>query len=364
MDRSKKLHKTAIELEYKETEKLFVDEMVNNLSHEISVHEQEYNQLPKHSFVFQLASKFFGNNKDGGMSKADLARLMQSVKQHQHDMLQKQKALEGVIAHLNSKMQSAMLRMWGDIINLLSRASSWSKEEEQEVGSYFRAHTPPDRPSAAKDLREGDHVYCPRPGGYTHHGVCVKDDKGGNIYVIHFNGDIHTGGAWAITKLKQAFHPSPSLPPQPPAPLSSPVPGSSVAYVMTASIDEFASGCPIYVAKYKYQAPADVVQARAKRALWSGGFNVIERNCEHFATWCKTGVGVSLQVEDALRQRMYKVSEFLSKFDHTSGTSLQEKQNWCNKMAKLPLPILKQLADFAEHQANRLPTSVSFLPSQ
>jgi len=64
---------------------------------------------------------------------------------------------------------------------------------------------------------------------------------------------------------------------------------------MPNTLEEFAAGCPIYIASYKYQAPYAVVEMRANLSLWKGGYDLAAQNCEHFATWCKTGCGVSLQ---------------------------------------------------------------------
>lgn len=40
----------------------------------------------------------------------------------------------------------------------------------------------------------------------------------------------------------------------------------------------------------------DAVIARAESRLGKGGFNLLSYNCEHFATWCKTGIRDSEQV--------------------------------------------------------------------
>ncbi len=61
---------------------------------------------------------------------------------------------------------------------------------------------------------------------------------------------------------------------------------------------DFSHGQEIY--QYNYQACfiPDVVINRATTRLGEQKYNLLFNNCEHFATWCKTGVSRSLQVED------------------------------------------------------------------
>ena len=40
--------------------------------------------------------------------------------------------------------------------------------------------------------------------------------------------------------------------------------------------------------------------ARARRRLGYRGYDLIDWNCEHFATWCVTGTAFSKQVHDVL----------------------------------------------------------------
>ena len=66
------------------------------------------------------------------------------------------------------------------------------------------------------------------------------------------------------------------------------------------SIETFARGNPVYVAEYGdgFGYIPDVVVERAKSRLGERKYNLLFNNCEHFASWCKTGVSESQQVKD------------------------------------------------------------------
>ena len=55
----------------------------------------------------------------------------------------------------------------------------------------------------------------------------------------------------------------------------------------------------LYRVEYKPEAvfDSDVVVSRAQSKLGKAQYNILTNNCEHFASWCKTGVGECKQVE-------------------------------------------------------------------
>jgi hypothetical protein len=64
-------------------------------------------------------------------------------------------------------------------------------------------------------------------------------------------------------------------------------------------IDTFMLGeSTFYVKDYSTSFTPDVVIHRAETRLGERNYNLIFNNCEHFATWCKTGVSHSSQVQD------------------------------------------------------------------
>ena len=106
-------------------------------------------------------------------------------------------------------------------------------------------------------MAQSDHLYVYRNfGTLTHHGIDCGDGS-----VIHYrDGE-------AIIRTSQAF---------------------------------FAAGEQIYRKTYDRCDPPPVVLQRAKSRLGERDYHIAFNNCEHFATWCKTGQHQSRQVETAM----------------------------------------------------------------
>jgi hypothetical protein len=66
------------------------------------------------------------------------------------------------------------------------------------------------------------------------------------------------------------------------------------------SFETFSRGNPVYIREYPdgFCYIGDVVVNRAMSRLGENKYNLIFNNCEHFATWCKTGVNESKQIND------------------------------------------------------------------
>jgi hypothetical protein len=109
-------------------------------------------------------------------------------------------------------------------------------------------------------MARADHIFVQRLG-YTHHGIDV-----GNGTVIHYTGEVG-----------QKTH----------------------AAIRQTPIKRFARGAVIQVKPYGSSDPPDVTLDRARSRLGEAKYNLAFNNCEHFATWCKTGVHASIQVTDA-----------------------------------------------------------------
>jgi hypothetical protein len=64
----------------------------------------------------------------------------------------------------------------------------------------------------------------------------------------------------------------------------------------------FSRGNPVYVAEYSegFGYIPDVVVERAKSRLREQEYNLLSNNCEHFASWCKTGISDSKQIRNYL----------------------------------------------------------------
>ncbi|TAF57505.1 MAG: NC domain-containing protein [Oscillatoriales cyanobacterium] len=70
------------------------------------------------------------------------------------------------------------------------------------------------------------------------------------------------------------------------------------ATVRQTSIEEFAQGGRIHKREYATCYIADSAVQRARSRIGEQKYNLLLNNCEHFATWCKTGISSSRQVRE------------------------------------------------------------------
>lgn len=112
----------------------------------------------------------------------------------------------------------------------------------------------------------GSHLYSPR-FGYDHHGIYVGLGK-----VIHHSG-------WS-----EAFKKGP---------------------IECTSIEDFCAGNGFKIKLYDsivYSPPEIVMRARRRLRAGNTKYNLLFSNCEHFATWCVTGMESSEQVQEAAKK--------------------------------------------------------------
>jgi hypothetical protein len=106
---------------------------------------------------------------------------------------------------------------------------------------------------------QADHIKVSRsPQPYSHHGIYIGAGK-----VIHYSGD-----------LQNLFN----------------------ASIRKTSLKEFEDGRDSERVHYDKCLPRNEVVFRASSCLGEKEYNLINNNCEHFATWCKTGNLVSNQI--------------------------------------------------------------------
>ena len=106
-------------------------------------------------------------------------------------------------------------------------------------------------------MAKGDHLFVDRRGGlYTHHGIDLGDGS-----VVHY------------------------------------LEGETI---VRTSQDYFCRGEAIRIRDYLVCDPPEVTIERALSRIGEQRYNVLFNNCEHFATWCKTGRANSSQVERSL----------------------------------------------------------------
>ena len=113
-------------------------------------------------------------------------------------------------------------------------------------------------------MAKGDRIYVYRNWGqleglYQHHGIDCGDDT-----VIHYRKPSET--------------------------------------IERTSLKTFSQGNPVYMVEYGkgFGYIADAVVEKAESRLGEEEYNLLFNNCEHFASWCKTGVSESSQVKNFL----------------------------------------------------------------
>jgi len=112
-----------------------------------------------------------------------------------------------------------------------------------------------------KALEPGDHIVVHR-GLYNHHGIFCGNDK-----VIHYRSSLKT--KWS-------------------------------AEICTTTLSEFGEGAEVYIVLDESSDPVEVIIRRAESRLGERWYNLLFNNCEHFATFCRTGTGESRQVKTAV----------------------------------------------------------------
>ena len=72
--------------------------------------------------------------------------------------------------------------------------------------------------------------------------------------------------------------------------------------ILRSSRDDFSQGQPLVVIDHFKASPAGVTLRRAMSRIGEQNYNLLFNNCEHFATWCKTGRHRSGQIDSALKR--------------------------------------------------------------
>ena len=70
--------------------------------------------------------------------------------------------------------------------------------------------------------------------------------------------------------------------------------------ILRSSVSEFSQGEVVSVLNHANACPAGVTLRRAMSRLGEQNYNLLFNNCEHFATWCKTGRHRSEQVDSVI----------------------------------------------------------------
>ena len=70
--------------------------------------------------------------------------------------------------------------------------------------------------------------------------------------------------------------------------------------ILRSPVSEFSQGEVVSVMDHTEASPAGVTVRRAMSRLGEQNYNLLFNNCEHFATWCKTGRHRSVQVDSVV----------------------------------------------------------------
>ena len=89
--------------------------------------------------------------------------------------------------------------------------------------------------------------------------------------------------------------------------------------ILRSPFADFSKGEVVSVTEHAHSSPARVTLRRAMSRLGEQNYNLLFNNCEHFATWCKTGRHRSVQVDGvidrALQWSRHMPSALLSGLD-------------------------------------------------
>ena len=72
--------------------------------------------------------------------------------------------------------------------------------------------------------------------------------------------------------------------------------------ILRSPLEKFSQGQSLRVINYVEASPQGVTLRRAMGRLGEQDYNLLFNNCEHFATWCKTGRHCSGQVDSLLER--------------------------------------------------------------
>lgn len=104
------------------------------------------------------------------------------------------------------------------------------------------------------------------------------------------------------------------------------------AIISRTSFETFSWGNPVYPVHHSLADSADVVIDRAESRLGEQQYDLFFNNCEHFATWCKTGRWESAQLANfGLRLDQLSLPEFRHLADSSHSRSPDQALRSCQR---------------------------------
>ena len=132
--------------------------------------------------------------------------------------------------------------------------------------------------------------------------------------------------------------------------------------ILRSPLAEFCQGQPLRVISYPETSPVGVTLRRAMGRLGEQDYNLLFNNCEHFATWCKTGRHRSGQVDSVLERArnwsglmpsaLMKGLELLVQRGLLDDDARAVAKRGVEKLERLRLSLLRKLEGLLE-QAGR-----------
>ena len=102
--------------------------------------------------------------------------------------------------------------------------------------------------------------------------------------------------------------------------------------ILRSSIDAFRQDQPITVIEHDAASATGVTLRRAMSRIGEQNYNLLFNNCEHFATWCKTGRHRSGQIDSALERARHWSGLMPSAL--MRGLELLGKRGWLDDHAR------------------------------
>jgi hypothetical protein len=126
---------------------------------------------------------------------------------------------------------------------------------------------------AADSLPIGSHLVSPRKF-YIHHGIHLGDG-----IVAHYSGFNHS------------FRPGP---------------------IEVTDLESFANGRPLWMYQEQCEYSSNEIVSRACSRIGESQYRIFSNNCEHFCSWCITGISYSAQVNACFHCPRYLFSFILA----------------------------------------------------
>ena len=136
--------------------------------------------------------------------------------------------------------------------------------------------------------------------------------------------------------------------------------------ILRSSTDDFSQGQPLTVIAHADASPPRVTLQRAMSRIGEQNYNLLFNNCEHFATWCKTGRHRSDQVNSVLERARHwsqlmpsalmKGLELLVQRGLLDDNSRAMAREGVAKLERLRLNLLNKLETLlqqADHEGNK-----------